>query len=222
MINVNFFFASLCILITFNLVESSLKFYIPTQKDKCFQVETYFEGTVLVRYDLSGFDKDFKENQQKELFKNTKIFIKNEKGKNIYETELKSRKDKFAVFLKEPGAYQVCARYIKPRGQSYLPSNISMGLKIRNDYLYTDIGQSLHRSDVNNFWRRIRDIKNEIRPSIEASKTELNEEDETAKSMIHTVDTYHKLCCVQFALIIILAIYTVGYYKDYFKEISII
>ena len=80
----------------------------------------------------------------------------------------------------------------------------------------------MHRSDVNNFWRRIRDIKNEIRPSIEASKNELNEEDKTAKSMIHSIDTYHKLCCVQFALIMILVIYNIGYYKDYFKEISII
>ena len=222
MIKVNFFFSTLLILITFDLIESSLKFYIPIKKDKCFQVETFFEGTVLVRYDLSGFDKGFKESQQKELFKNTKIFIKNEKGKNIYETELKSRKDKFAVHLKEPGAYQVCARYIIPSRGGYLPNNISMGLKIRNDYLFADIEQSLHRSDVNNFWRRIREIKNEIRPSIEASKNELNEEDKTAKSMIHTVDIYHKLCCVQFAIIIILAIYTVGYYKDYFKEISII
>ena len=222
MIKANYFFESFLILITFNLIESSLKFYIPTQKDKCFQVETYFEGTLLVRYDLSGFDKDFKENQQKELFKNTKIFIKNEKGKNIYETELKSRKDKFVVHLKEAGVYQVCARYIKPRRESYLPSNISMGLKIRSDYQYTDIEQTLHKEDVSNFWKRIWEIKNEIRPSIEASKNELNEEDKTAKSMIHTIDTYHKLCCVQFALIIILAIYNIGYYKDYFKEISII
>ena len=222
MIKVYFFFESLLILIVFNLIESSLKFYLPTQKDKCFQVELYFEGTILVRYDLSVFDKDFKENQQKELFKNTKIFIKNGNGKNIYETELKSRKDKFAVFLKEPGVYQVCTRYIKQRRESYLPNNISMGLKIRSDYQYTDIDQSLHKSDVNNFWRRIREIKNEMRPSLEASKNELSEEDKTAKSMIHTIDTYHKLCCVQFALIIILAIYNIGYYKDYFKEISII
>jgi hypothetical protein len=222
MIKVYFFFESLLILIVFNLIESSLKFYLPTQKDKCFQVELYFEGTILVRYDLSVFDKDFKENQQKELFKNTKIFIKNGNGKNIYETELKSRKDKFAVFLKEPGVYQVCTRYIKQRRESYLPNNISMGLKIRSDYQYTDIDQSLHKSDVNNFWRRIREIKNEMRPSLEASKNELSEEDKTAKSMIHTIDTYHKLCYVQFALIIISVIYNIGYYKDYFKEISLI
>ena len=223
MIKVNFCFISLLILIAFNYIESSLKFYLPTKKDKCFQVEVYFEGALLVRYDLSGFDKNFKENQQKELFKNTKIFIKNEKNKNIYETELKSRKDKFVVHLKDPGVYQVCARYTQPnRRGSYLPSNIAMGIKIRSDYQYTDIDQSLHKEDVSNFWKRIREIKNEIRPSIESSKNELNEEDKTAKSMINTVQTYHKLCCIQFALIIILVIYNVGYYKDYFKQISII
>ena len=170
----------------------------------------------------SGFDKDLKESIQKELFKNTKIFIKNEKGKNIYETELKSRKDKFALHLKETGVYQVCTRYIRPTRNSYLPSNISMGIKIRNDYQYTNIEQTLHTEDISNFWKRIWEIQNEIRPSIEASKNELNEEDKTAKSMIRTIDTYYKLCCVQFAIIIILVIYTIGYYKDYFKEVSLI
>jgi hypothetical protein len=59
-----------------------------------------------------------------------------------------------------------------------------MGLKIRNDYQYTELENSLHKEDVNNFWKKIRNLKKDIRPSIEAAKVELKEEDKTAKSII--------------------------------------
>ena len=53
----------------------------------------------------------------------------------IYETELKSRKEKFAVLLKQGGVYQICTRYFKPRrGGKLLGNYVLMGLKIRNDY----------------------------------------------------------------------------------------
>ena len=223
MLNINkFFLSAFLLIISFNLIESSLKFNIPTNRDKCFHQEIYFEGTILIRYDLTGFEKDFIGNDREELFRNIKIFVKDDKEKIIYQTILKGRKDKFAILIKESGSYFICARYYKPwRGKDLSPS-VMMGLKIRNDYHYTEIKQSLHKEDVNNFWRKIREIKSDMRPSIEASKIELNAEDETAKSIIASVDTYYKLCCVQLAIIIVITIYTIVSYKDFFKEKSLI
>ena len=102
------------IIISFNLINSSLKFNIPSYRDKCFQTEIYLEGTLLIRYDLIGFENYFKGQEQQELFNNIKIFIKNDKGQNVYETSLKSRKDKFAIFLKDPQVYYICTKYFKP------------------------------------------------------------------------------------------------------------
>ena len=136
---------------SFTFIESSLKFNIPSYRDKCFQQEIYLEGTLLIRYDLTGFEDFFKGKEQQELFNSIKIFIKNEKGQNVYETSLKSRKDKFAVLLKEPQTSQICTRYFKPRRGKELPGFVMMGLKIRNDYHYTEIDNSLHREDVNHF-----------------------------------------------------------------------
>ena len=138
----------------FIFIDSSLKFNIPTYRDKCFSQEIYIEGTLLVRYDLTGFEDDFKGIEQEELFKNIKIFIKDENGYRVYETELKNRKDKFAVLLKNPGVYQICTRYFRPRRGREMPNKVLMGLKIRNDYHYTKLEEGLLKEDVNNFWKK--------------------------------------------------------------------
>ena len=214
----NFLLITFLFLALFNLIETSLKFNIPSYREKCFTQELYIEGTILVRYDLTGFEKDFQGNDQTELFKNIKVFVKTEQGKIIYETELKSRKDKFAVLLKERGNYQICTRYFRPRRGRELPSSVLMGLKIRNDYHYTNLDESLHKEDVSNFWKKIRDIKRDIRPSIEASKIELKEEDNTAKSIIRSVNTYYTLCCLQLVIIIVMTICIIFNYQEFFKK----
>ena len=96
-------FLMLLFLLSFDLIESSLKFNIPSFRDKCFNMELFMETNLLIRYDLTGFEKDFNSNEQIELFKNIKIFVKNEKGNNIYETELKNRKGKLPVHITEYG-----------------------------------------------------------------------------------------------------------------------
>ena len=207
----------------FNIISSYLKFNIPSDRDKCYSQEFYVEGTLLIKYDLTGFEREYAGNEQKNLFKNIRVFIKNDHNKNIYETDLKSRKEKFAIRIKEPGTYQICARYNKVtrRGRD-LSNNIVMSLKIRTDYEYKKIEEGLMRDDVDKFWKKIRDIKRDIRPSIEAAKIELNEEDKTAKSIFSSINLYYKLCCIQLTIIIILTIYNLVSYKDFFKEKSLI
>ena len=212
----------LIIICSFNLIKSYLKFNIPSDYDKCFNQEIYIEGSLLVKYDLSGFEKEYQNNAQTELFQNIKVFIKNEQNKNIYETQLKSRKEKFVIKIKEAGHYQVCTRYYKPRRRRELSKNILMALKIRTDYEYKNIDDTLKKDDVNNFWKRINDIKKDLRPSIQASLLELNEEDKTAKSIISSINIYYKLCFLQLAVIICLTGYNLYSYKDYFKKLSII
>ena len=206
----------------FTIIESSLKFNIPSYREKCFSQELYMEGTLLIRYDLTGFEKDYQGDAQTELFKNIKIFVKDEKGKIMYETELKSRKEKFAILLKERGRYLICARYFRPRRGRELSNDILMGLKIRNDYHYTNLEESLHKEDVNNFWKKIRDIKRDIRPSIEASKLELQEEDKTAKSIISAINTYYALCCFQLVIIVVITLFIILSYQEFFKKKTII
>ena len=212
----------LILICLFNIISSYLKFNVPSDRDKCYSQEFYIEGTLLVKYDLSGYEKDFNEKEQQNLFKNIKVFITNEHNKNIYETELKSRKEKFVLQIKEPGHYQICARYYKPRRGRELSKKILMALKIRSDYDYKEFKEALKREDVDKFWDSIMALKREIRPSIEAAKIELNEEDKTAKSIISSINTYYKCCVIQLVIVIILNIFIVVSYKDYFKEKSII
>ena len=217
------YLSMLLFLSSFNLIETSLKFNIPSHRDKCFSQELYMEGTLLVRYDLTGFENDFKDQaSQEELFRSIKVFIKDEKGKMVYETALKSRKEKFAVFLKQGGIYQICTRYYKPRRGKFLGNYVLMGLKIRNDYSYKKLDESLHKEDVTNFWKKIREINRDMRPSIEASKLELKAEDKAAKSIITSINTYYILCIFQLVIIVIITILTIYNYQEFFKKKSII
>ena len=218
----NLFITLFLIIISFNYTESSLKFNIPSHRDKCFQQEIYLEGTLLIRYDISGFEKYFKGTKQDEFFHNIKILVKNEKGRSIYESFLKNRKDKIAIYIKYPEIYQVCARYFKSPGEKDLPNEILMGIKIRNDFHYTEIDNSLHKDDVKDFWKRISTIKKDMIPSLEVEKKEIEEEDNTAKSMIHSINTYKALCLLQLIIIIFMTTFTLYSFKNYFKSKSII
>ena len=207
----------------FNEIKSYLKFNIPSDYDKCFEKEVYSEGNILIKYDLTGYDKEFKnENEQKNLFKNIKIFIKNKKNKNIYETELKSRKEKLAVKLQGPDRFKICARYNKPYRGRELNEDILLALKLTSNYDYKELNVNLKKSDVSNFWEKIYSIKRDMRDSIEAAKSEINDEDNSAKSMISSINLYYKLCCIQLSVIILLTIFNLWSYKDYFKKISLI
>ena len=199
-----------------------MRFNIPNYRDKCFIQELYVSGALQIRYHLSGFEKYFKGKEQEELFKNIKIFIKDEKGNRIHETSLKERKDKFVVLIKEAGQYQVCARYNKPYRGKELSGDIVLGLKIRNDFNFADLENSLQEEDVQHFWTKIRDIKKDMFPSIESAKKEISEEDNTAKSMYSTINTYYILTIIQLIIILIFSCLTVCKYKDYKKKKSII
>ena len=222
MLKIPIIFPLFLILSFFQFINSSLKFNIPSFKDKCFQTEIYEEGSLLIRYDLTGFENFFRGKEQEELFKNIKVFVKNEKGLNIYETSLKSRKDKFVVHIKDPQVYRVCTRYFKQRGSKELPGFVMMGLKIRNDYVHEKFDESLHKEDINKFWRKIRKIKKDIKPSIDSSKHELEEEDKTAKSMIFSINIYYKLCAIQLVIIVVVTISIIFTFQEFFKKNSVI
>ena len=218
-----YFYHILLIITSLNLINSSLKFNIPSYRDKCFQQEIYIEGSLLIRYDLTGFEPYFKtKEEQQELFNSIKIFIKDEKDNNVYETSLKSRKDKFVVLLKEPQTYQICTHYYKPYRGKELPGFVLMGIKIRNDYLSTEIEQSLSKKDVNHFRKKIKNLKKHMVPSIESAKREIQEEDNTAKSMIKSINIYHTLCYIQLAIIIVITIFTLFSYQGFFKNRTVI
>ena len=216
------YFFILLFLTCFNIIKTSLKFNIPSYKDKCFEQVLYLEGTFLIRYDLTGFEQYFNAQEQQLLFNSIKIFIKDAQGNKVYETPLKSRKDKFAVLLKEWQTYHICVRYFKPRNLRELPGSVMMGLKIRNDYRYSDIEKGLLKEDVNNFWKKIIDIRKEFGPSIDSAKQEVLEEDKVAKSMISSINIYYKLCCFQMAFFIVATVHVIVSYQDFFKKKSII
>jgi len=192
----------------FSMSYSSLKFNIPNNREKCFVEELYMKGTLLVRYDLKGIESIKPENQEKAI-KNIKIFVKNEKGKNLHELFLNSPKGKFAVNIQERGMYFICTKYHKSWSLQELPKDVVLGIKIRNDFEYKEIESSLHKKDLDDFVGSMMLVKRNVIPSIAVSKMELDEEDKTAKAIISTSTLYFKLTIVQMILIIIIAFYQI-------------
>ena len=215
MANIKIFFLSLYLL-KFSL--SSLKFNIPKYRDKCFQEEIFVEGTILIRYDLIGFENFIEKDHIKEAYRNIRIFIKDKNGNNIFERRLETRKDKFAILIKIPDKYYICARYDRPRRGMELPMSVLLDIKIRTDYQYSSLDLSLHKSDVESFQKSLTKIKNDVRQPLEASKKEIEEEDKTATDIIFSVNTYYKLCILQLVVILVLTLNNILYYKDFIKS----
>ena len=127
-----------------------------------------------------------------------------------------------AVKLQGPDRFKICARYNKPYRGRELNKDILLALKLTSNYDYKELNVNLKKSDVSNFWEKIYSIKRDMRDSIEAAKSEINDEDSSAKSMISSINLYYKLCCIQLSVIILLTIFNLWSYKDYFKKISLI
>ena len=215
MSNLKIFFLFLYL---FKFTLSSLKFNIPQYRDKCFQEEIFVEGTVFVRYDLYGLSSVLENDKISEPYRNIKIFIKDKKGNQIFERILETRKDKFAVLIKEPDKYYICARYDRPRKGRDLPITVLLGIKIRTDYQYTSLDLTLHKSDVKSFQQSLRKIKNDVTQPIEELKKEIDEEDKTAKDIIYSVNIYYKLCVIQLVIILVLTIYNVVNFQEFLKS----
>ena len=205
----------------FIYINSSLKFNIPNNREKCFVEEIYIKGTLLIRYDLNGINS-IKTEYQESTMKNIKLFIKNPKGKIIKELFLQSRKGKFALHVEEIGQYYICTKYYKTWSISDLPKDVLLGIKIRSDYEFKKIDKGLLKEDVNNFIEKMLEVRKNVMPSIEASKIELDEEDRTAKAIISTSTLYFKLTIFQLILIFIIAFYQVFNVKKFLTSKRII
>ena len=204
-----------------NLSNQSLKFNIPNNREKCFTEEIYTNSTLLIRYDLKGVESIKADNQEKVL-KNIKLFIKNPKGKIIRELYLINRKGKFALYVDMEGNYQICSRYYKTWSVTELPKDVVLGIKIRTDYDYQPLETSLEKKDLEHFWDEMRILKSKMIPSITSSKSELDEEDKMAKTIIHTSKLYLKLTIIQLILIIIIAVYQIFSIKNFLLTKQII
>ena len=205
----------------FNFCTPSLKFNIPNNRDKCFTEEIYTNGTLLIRYDLKGIEVIKPEFQEKVL-KNIKLFVKNPKGNIIRELYLIDRKGKFALFTDMEGTYQICSRYYKSWSITELPKEVLLGIKIRTDYDYQPLEESLEKKDIDHFLEEMRVLKSKVLPSITSSKIELDEEDKMAKAIISTSKLYFNLAIVQLVLIIIIAVYQIFSVKNFLKSKQII
>ena len=219
--NYSFIFYITIIFTLFNLSKQSLKFNIPNNREKCFTEEIYTNGTLLIRYDLKGVETIRQEHQEKVL-KNIKLFVKNPKGNIIRELYLIDRKGKFALFTDMEGTYQICSRYYKSWSITELPKEVLLGIKIRTDYDYQPLEESLEKKDIDHFLEEMRVLKSKVLPSITSSKIELDEEDKMAKAIISTSKLYFNLAIVQLVLIIIIAVYQIFSVKNFLKSKQII
>ena len=212
----------LIIFLSFTTIKTSLKFKIPSYKEKCFEEDLYLEGTLLIQYHLSGYENDFKPSEVSKFFKSIKIYIKDEKENIIFNTELKARKDKFAVYMKKEGKYLICSKYDRAKGGKDLSDSVLMGIKIRDDYKLGRFENSIQKEDIKDFWDKIRNVKKEMIPSIEAAKKEIEKEDKVAKSIISSLNVYYFVSLIQLVVIILVTCYLLYNFKTYFKSKSII
>ena len=207
--------------VLFNFNNASLKFNIPNNRDKCFSEEMYLDGTLLVRYDLKGIE-NIKNEHQESVLKNIKLFVKDPTDKIIRELYLINRKGKFAFRAEKDGFYNICVRYYKTWSVKNLPNDVLLGIKLRSDYAYKEIKNSLQKKDVNDLVEQINNLKYKVVPSISSSKKEIDEEDKIAKAIISTSNLYFLLTLIQMILLFVIVFYQIFNLKRFLSSKQII
>jgi hypothetical protein len=209
---INFF---ILFLISINNIFCSLKFKIPKNSEKCFIQQIFLETSVLIRFDLSGFEEISDNKILQNIYNNLQIYIKNQNSTIIYRESIKKNKGKFVQFLKEPGIYFICSSYVGQYNENNFPKNLLFGIKITNEYESKDINKALNKDTLEIFNKKIKKINNELIPSMNLQKKELEEEDETSRKIISASEWYFNLTVIQILLIILVAFYYVLQFKKY-------
>ena len=188
-----------------------LKFKI--NNEKCFIQQIFLETSVLIRFDLTGIE-NISNNILQNVYENLKIYIKDQNSTVIYKESIKKSKGKFVQFIKKSGIYFICSIYEGNLNENEI-KNLFFGIKITNEFESKDIEKALNKDSLEFFNKKIIKINNELIPSMNLQKNEIDEEDETSKKIINSSKFYFNLTVIQILLIIIVAIYYVLQFKKY-------
>ena len=188
-----------------------LKFKI--KNEKCFIQQIFLETSVLIRFDLTGIE-NISNNILQNVYENLKIYIKDQNSTVIYKESIKKSKGKFVEFIKKSGIYFICSIYEGNLNENEI-KNLFFGIKISNEFESKDIEKALNKDSLEFFNKKINKINNELIPSMNLQKNEIDEEDETSLKIINSSKFYFNLTVIQILLIIIVAIYYVLQFKKY-------
>ena len=188
-----------------------LKFKI--KNEKCFIQQIFLETSVLIRFDLTGIE-NISNNILQNVYENLKIYIKDQNSTVIYKESIKKSKGKFVEFIKKSGIYFICSIYEGNLNENEI-KNLFFGIKISNEFESKDINKALNKDSLEFFNKKINKINNELIPSMNLQKNEIDEEDETSLKIINSSKFYFNLTVIQILLIIIVAIYYVLQFKKY-------
>ena len=197
----------------FKFIFSILKFKIPLKNEKCFIQQIFLETSVLIRFDLTGIEQ-ISNNILQNIYENLKIYIKDQNSTVIYKESIKKSKGKFVEFIKKSGIYFICSIYEGKINENEI-KNLFFGIKISNEFESKDIEKALNKDSLEFFNKKIIKINNELIPSMNLQKNEIDEEDETSLKIINSSKFYFNLTVIQILLIIIVAIYYVLQFKKY-------
>ena len=197
----------------FKFIFSILKFKIPLKNEKCFIQQIFLETSVLIRFDLTGIE-NISNNILQNVYENLKIYIKDQNSTVIYKESIKKSKGKFVQFIKKSEIYFICSIYEGKLNENEI-KNLFFGIKISNEFESKDINKALNKDSLEFFNKKINKINNELIPSMNLQKNEIDEEDETSLKIINSSKFYFNLTVIQILLIIIVAIYYVLQFKKY-------
>ena len=189
-------------LFLFSLSNCSLKFSIPVNREKCFIEQTIFNGSLLIRYDISGF-QNLTETEINEVLQNIKIFVKTEETGRSSRYDVESRKGKIAISTVEGQSYRICTKYTNSKTWGVKkPDELSIGLKLSNDWEEINVDQALNKETLGHFQSKIQELKSKVNEPILSQKRTLKMEDKSAREIIKTSRLYFNLTIFQLIFVI--------------------
>lgn len=208
------------LIILIKLTYESLKFPIPTDREKCFIEEIGIGDSILIRWDIAGLPED-KEKADKAI-SNIRLTVRSSTGEQIHSKAFPNKKDKIVLTPKTDGSFYICTRYYEGWGERQ-PQGLYMGLKISSQYtLDVNYSKALGKESVVKLDNRIEHIHQKILSSTKIQDRDIKEELETATAILKSSTLYFNLTVIQLIAVIGVGMYQILMFKKYLSINKII
>lgn len=204
------------------LTHASLKFPIPTDREKCFIEEIGTGDSILIRWDIGGLPED-KQLADKAIG-NIRLIVRSSRGDEVHSKPFPNRKDKIVLTPKHDAVtFYICVRYHEGWGE-HQPKGLYMGLKISSQYTTIDVNfsKALGKETVVQLDKRIEHIHQSILSSTKIQDKDIDEELETAKAILKSSNLYFNLTVFQLIVVIGIGMYQLIMFKRYLSLNKII
>lgn len=195
----------------------SLKFVIQNKEKRCFIENVDGAGVFMVKYNVGGFESETTEEEERHVSENFRFDVHKDGNDKypFFSFTIKNKKGKQAINTEGIKEIKICFTYEKGISRKVKDhKDLYIGLKFYAENTQEQYSeQSLTKDAVNSFRGKVNLIKSIFNPFLVSQKTEMDQEDQTAKTIISTSTMYYYLAFIQIGIMLLVTLRYITMFK---------